>query len=125
MVDSGVHQIQITDVLTAGDPDWSPDGSLIVFSTEPIHDWNDVGVPDQPDVYTVRPDGSNLQRLTSDLGSGSPSWTSDGKILFYHQRAMWLMDADAFNARAVTPGGPTLWGESTGWSYYGYWQPTR
>ncbi|MEO6350838.1 MAG: hypothetical protein ABIP53_09315 [Candidatus Limnocylindrales bacterium] len=117
------HRIPLPEGLTAGDPDWSPDSSLLVFSSEPIHDWNDVGVPDHPDVYTVRPDGSDLQRLTHDGGSGSPTWTSDGKILFYSQRAMWLMDADGSNASPVYPDGPTLWGEDTGWSYYGYWQP--
>ena len=120
--DTGLHKIPLP--VAAGDPSWSPDSSRILFSSQPIHDWNDVGVADAPDVYTVRPDGTDLQRLTHDAGSGSPSWTSDGKILFYHQRAMWLMDADGSNARPVYPGGPTLWGEQTGWSYYGYWQPT-
>lgn len=123
-VDNGLHKIPLPAGLTAGDPSWSPDGSRIVFSSQPIHNWNDVGVTDAPDVYTVRPDGTDLRRLTHDEGSGSPSWTSDGKILFYSQRRMWLMDADGSNAAAVYPRGPTLWGEATGWSYYGYWQPT-
>jgi len=118
------HEIPLPEGLKAGDPDWSPDGSLIVFSSDPIHDWNDAGVPGHPDVYTVRPDGSDLQRLTHDQGSGAPNWTSDGKILFYSQLEMWLMDADGSNAAPVYPDGPTLWGEATGWSYYGYWQPT-
>jgi len=118
------HPIPLPEGLTAGDPDWSPDGSLIVFSSEPIHDRNDVvGLPNAPDVYTVRPDGTDLQRLTHDGGSGAPSWTSDGKILFYSQRELWLMDADGSNAAAVFPDGLPLWGEETGWSYYGYWQP--
>jgi Tol biopolymer transport system component len=122
--DTNLHKIPLPAGLTAGDPDWSPDGSRIVFSSQPIHDWNDAGVADVPDVYTVRPDGSDLQQLTHDGGGGSPSWTSDGKILFYKQRAMWLMEPDGSQARPVYPGGPTLWGEETGWSYYGYWQPT-
>jgi Tol biopolymer transport system component len=117
------HEIPLPEGLKAGDPDWSPDSSLIVFSSEPIHNWNDEGLPDRPDVYTVRPDGSDLQRLTHDQGSGSPTWTSDGMILFYSQREMWLMEADGSNAAPVYPDGPTLWGEDTGWSYYGYWQP--
>jgi hypothetical protein len=71
----------------------------------------------------VRPDGSDLRQLTHDGGSGAPNWTSDGKILFYRQHAMWLMDADGSNAAPVYPDGPTLWGDATGWSYYGYWQP--
>ena len=121
--DEALHRIPLPAGLTAGDPSWSPDGSHIVFSSQPIHDWNDVGVAGTPDVYTVRPDGTDLRQLTHDGGSGSPTWTSDGKILFYSQRAMWLMDADGSNAAPVYPAGPTLWGEATGWSYYGYWQP--
>jgi Tol biopolymer transport system component len=117
------HPIPLPAGLSAGDPDWSPDGSLIVFSSQPIHDWDEVGVSGTPDVYTVRPDGTDLKRLTHDHGSGAPSWTSDGKILFYSQRALWLMDADGSNATPVFPNGPTLWGEATGWSYYGYSQP--
>jgi len=122
--DEALHRIPLPADLAAGDPSWSPDGSRIVFSSQPIHDWNDVGVPDSPDVYTVRPDGTDLRQLTHDGGSGSPTWTSDGKILFYSQRAMWLMDSDGSNAAPVYAAGPTLWGEATGWSYYGYWQPT-
>jgi dipeptidyl aminopeptidase/acylaminoacyl peptidase len=112
-----------TPGLAAGDPDWSPDGSLIVFSTEPIHQWNDVDVPDHPDVYVVRPDGTGLQQLTKDQGSGAPSWTSDGKILFFSQRALWLMDADGSNRLRVGPGSMNLVSDSTGYTYYAKWQP--
>lgn len=116
------HPIPLPDGLTAGDPDWSPDSSLIVFSSEPFHDWDDAGLPNTADVYTVRPDGTDLRQLTHDGGSGAPSWTSDGKILFSSERELWLMDADGSNAAPVFPDGLPLWGEETG-SSYGYWQP--
>lgn len=117
------NPIPLPEGLNAGDADWSPDGSLIVFSSEPIHDWTEAGVESAPDVFTVRPDGTDLQQLTHDGGSGAPSWTSDGRILFFSQRAMWLMSADGSKAAPVYPDLPALWGEATGWSYYGYWQP--
>jgi Tol biopolymer transport system component len=118
---SGLHALK-TPGLAAGDPDWSPDGSLIVFSTEPIHEWNDAGVADHPDVYTIHPDGTGLKQLTFDQGSGAPSWTSDGKILYFSQRGLWLMDADGSDQTQV-PLGMDLVSQTTGYSYYSYWQP--
>ncbi len=119
---TGWHALK-TPGLAAGDPGWSPDGSLIVFSTEPIHVWNDVGVADHPDVYTIHPDGTGLKQLTFDQGSGAPSWTSDGKILYFSQDSLWLMDADGSHQTQV-PLGMDLVSQTTGYSYYGSWQPT-
>lgn len=108
------HPITLPDGLSAWDPDWSPDGSLIVFSSQPIHD--------SPDIYTVRTDGTDLRQLTHDGGSGAPSWTSDGKILFSSMGELWLMDAYGSHAAPVFPDGLPAWGEEIGWSH-GYWQP--
>jgi Tol biopolymer transport system component len=116
------HPIRMSEGINAADPDWSPDGSLIVFSGEPIRDWTEVGVQGAPSVYTIRPDGTDFRRLTRDAGS-APGWTSNGRILFFNQREMWLMDADGSNTAPVYPDGPGLWAESATWSYYGYWQP--
>jgi len=121
---SGLRALK-TPGLAAGDPDWSPDGSLIVFSTEPIHEWTEEGVADHPDVYTIHPDGTGLRKLTFDEGSGAPSWTSDGKILYFSKRALWLMNADGSSKTLVGPGGMDLVSATTGYSYYAYWQPTR
>lgn len=119
---TGLHALK-TPGLAAGDPDWSPDGSLIVFSTEPIHEWNDVGAADNPDVYVVHTDGTGLKQLTFDSGSGAPSWTSDGKILYFSKAGLWLMDADGTNQTQV-PLGMDLVSQTTGYSYYADWQPT-
>jgi Tol biopolymer transport system component len=122
-VDGSGRHLLATPGLAAGDPDWSPDGSLILFSTEPIHQWNDVDIADHPDVYVVHPDGTGLRQLTADQGSGAPSWTSDAKILFFSQRALWLMDADGLNRLRVGPGSMNLVSDSTGYTYYADWQP--
>jgi len=119
---TGLHPLK-TPGLASGDPHWSLDGSLIVFSTEPIHEWNDAGVADHPDVYTIHPDGTGLKQLTFDQGSGAPSWTSDGKILYFSQRGLWLMDADGSNQTQV-PLWMDLVTDTTGYSYYESWQPT-
>jgi Tol biopolymer transport system component len=116
------HPLPAPD-LAAGDPHWSPDGQWIVFSTHPVHEWNDAGVTEPPDIYVVHPDGSGLKALTNDGGSAAPSWTLDGRILFFSQRALWLMDADGSNRERVGPGTMNLVSDTTGYSYYASWQP--
>jgi TolB protein len=63
-----------------GEPDWSPDGSRIVFGLR---------VGSNADIYTIKPDGSDLVRLTTDPASDrSPAWSPDGtKIVFVSSRA--------------------------------------
>ncbi|PXA91745.1 hypothetical protein DMC25_05645 [Caulobacter sp. D4A] len=65
-------------VLTTGYdnlPFWSPDGKRIVF-TRKVDAVNF-------DVFTIRPDGSDLQRLTTNRGNdGHAVWSADGRILF-------------------------------------------
>jgi TolB protein len=70
--------------LLGGDPDWSPDGSLIVFNTRPLVDFPDAG---QSELCTIRPDGTGLRRLTAYGPNGpratQPRWTPDGKAILY------------------------------------------
>lgn len=68
--------------LDANDPVWSPDGSLIAFNSpaEQSRDQN---------IYTIRPDGTGLTKLTAHAEDGQatfhPSWSPDGsQILFSH-----------------------------------------
>jgi Tol biopolymer transport system component len=74
--------------MNVDDPAWSPDGTLIAFQspTDPTQ-----GV--EQSIYTIRPDGTDLKKLTSGLsatadgfqGSNHPSWSPDGsQIVFSH-----------------------------------------
>ena len=96
-VDGGnLHQLTPA-TLAALSPEWSPDGDRIVFVSEDNQ-------REHQDVYTVRPDGSDVRRLTDDGGSRSPSWTADGRILFTRSgkwAGFWMMDADGANAAMV------------------------
>ncbi|HET6745240.1 MAG TPA: hypothetical protein VFH90_05240, partial [Candidatus Limnocylindria bacterium] len=61
-------------------PDWSPDGSLIVFNTFDLGAFQDITV--QVNLFTIKPDGSDIQRLTdhgeNDTRATQPRWAPDG-----------------------------------------------
>ncbi|QGZ64841.1 TolB-like translocation protein [Paraburkholderia acidisoli] len=126
ILDLGTHQ---TTVLTTAEdnlPGWSPDGSKIVFTRKQIN-------PADPnkfnyDVFTIKPDGSDLRRLTSDgSNQGHAVWTYDGRIAyssgtygFRDELALydnsfqpdgqnWVMNADGSDPHAITD---TLWEEA-------------
>jgi TolB protein len=64
------------DALIAQFPAWSPDGSQIVFSSS---------ATGAPDIYTIRPDGSQVQQLTNDLVNHEiqPAWSPDGRYIAF------------------------------------------
>jgi Tol biopolymer transport system component len=106
---------------TFGGARWSPDGSLIVFTSfvDTVVQGNSQRLID---IYTVRPDGSGLQRITTDsvgplgttepgdFGARYPSWTRDGRIVFTRDAdqgeavmQLWVMDRDGSNATRLDP----------------------
>jgi dipeptidyl aminopeptidase/acylaminoacyl peptidase len=99
--------------------DWSPDGSRIVLGS--VSYVVPAGGPSAPgfrqyfDIYTIRPDGTDLSRLTSDQISETPGWTAGGRIGFFkdpelvdgvvgnaNPRQLWVMDADGGNATQLS-----------------------
>ena len=65
--------------------DWSPDGTLIAFSSRGTSTYNG-------GIYTIHPDGTGLKRLTTAPGPNFsdvfPDWSPDGKrIVFSSDRA--------------------------------------
>ena len=81
LIDPGGYEIEplTSDLPTTPnkDPDWSPDGTKIVFAG---------GGEDNDDLYVMNPDGSGVTRLTDDEGNEyDPAWSPDGtRIAFGH-----------------------------------------
>ena len=93
---------QLTDTaLVAGDPDYSPDGTRILFGTHPLLQYRS----GQSELFTMAPDGSDQRQLTSYGASGpratQPRWSPDGSKIVYtrttqsgESRVIWEMNAD-------------------------------
>jgi TolB protein len=106
--------------LNGGDsPDWSPDGTRILFrtiSTSNRHHGN---------LYTVRPDGTGLRKLTNYpapktvlTGSFSPlgRWIVFSRVTADPYPAIYVMRSDGTSIRRVSSNGGAYepdWGPST------------
>jgi dipeptidyl aminopeptidase/acylaminoacyl peptidase len=118
---TGLHELALPDGTPWGDPDWSPDGSRLVLGSYPIREFGS----GEAEVYSVRPDGTDLQQLSSlGVGSGAASWTSDGAhIFFWGFQTFFLMDPDGGNARAINQADLVF--HNDGYGFYGLLQPTN
>jgi Tol biopolymer transport system component len=122
-----LHQISPTTA-RVGLASWSPDGSRIVLTSfdRPVAG----GAGDyHQDIYTVRPDGTDLRQLTTDGISNRATWAPDGRILFTKglgfvpdggAPGFWTMNADGSDAARLIPG--MLAGDEWQW-WLPAWQP--
>ncbi|PCG88334.1 WD40-like Beta Propeller [Penicillium occitanis (nom. inval.)] len=122
-----------TTTLTTGwdnTPGWSPDGERIVFTRN--GNWTaEYGArwyADRFDIYTIRPDGSELTQVTDSLANDAHAvWSADGRIMW--STGMWgfkdeshlsdntfqpygqimIMDYDGSNKQLLTD---TIWEDS-------------
>ena len=104
--DYGLRILNLTDrsvrVLTTEPdnlPGWSPDGSRIVF-TRRQRDGN-------YDVFTIRPDGSDLRRLTdSPAVDGHAVWSTDGQHILWNSGMFGWRDEAALYDNTFQPYAP-------------------
>lgn len=110
VIDLGKVQLNLTQLTHSGfrnyRPKWSPDGSMIVFSSN---------MDGNSEVYIMNADGSNTQRLTNHpTFDGHPDWSPDGEeIVFTSTRdsyqdavfldfELYIMGADGSNIQRIT-----------------------
>jgi Tol biopolymer transport system component len=105
----GTGLIALTNATANGasnfSPQWSPDGTRIVFESGLKLDGSDAtNANGTSNIWWVRPDGTGLTHLTnataSGAGSSSPEWSPDGsQVVFSSSRK--LDGSDAANANGT------------------------
>src|SRR5207247_2453543 len=74
-------------------PDWSPDGTQIVFQRGRSIEH----------VYAIGSDGSGLRQLTHGRYDSGPAWSPDGtRIVFVRAGDLWIMRRDGRGAHNIT-----------------------
>lgn len=102
---------RLSDDLHLFQPDWSPDGSRIVFVESQRRGGGELSLMDA--------DGSNIRRLTATPAEeGMPAWSPDGsRIAFVRDGSLWVMDADGTGqVRLLQPGDPRVYEAYPSWS---------
>jgi len=79
------------------DPDWSPDGSKILYTSSPFGEGN-------YQIFTMNPDGSDVAQLTdTELSKSGPRWSPDGELIASSDSfEIFVMNADGSEPRSVT-----------------------
>jgi TolB protein len=81
------------------EPQWSPDGNLIIFVSTRTGN---------REIYLMNADGSNHKKLTSNPGwDGFPDWSPDGSSIAYQSdksgnQDIWLMNPDGSSQTNIT-----------------------
>jgi Tol biopolymer transport system component len=88
------------------EPDWSPDGSKIVFERAAFR-------ARRVQIYTVNDDGTGLKRILPSAacdGGEAPAWTPDGeRIAFLCHYRLVIVNADGTRPQPVTSGSRSTW----------------
>ena len=98
----GSNVTSLAEVGEGWQVDWSPDGRSILFTSHRDHDNN------YTDVYVTRPDGSDIRRLTLDVGY-TPAWSPEGEYVVYSAPALCVMKPDGSGKSCL----PTNVGETS------------
>src|SRR5690348_2131744 len=68
-------------------------------------------------IYTIRPDGTGLTKLTSDGHDAGPRWSPHGQqIAFLDRGNLWVMKADGTGKTQITSAAPAFTDSRPSWS---------
>ena len=97
-----VTEVAVSSNAAIVSPAWSPDGHKLAFSTivDPAYTDPKGRPTGQQDVWIVRADGTNRQRLTDGTGvNATPFWSRDGRVFFVSDRGgvecVWSAQANS------------------------------
>ncbi len=122
---SGERQLTSVAGRDSDQPRWSPDGSRIAFDSDRTDpDLSDGTVIN--DIFTMKPDGSGLRKLTKSVGlSGAPAYSPDGRLIAFGyydfadpaKQGIYVIDAvDGSHLRRVTAHAAGLYDDSPSFS---------
>ena len=102
----------VSGAFQVSDPQWSPDGSRIAYTSNPTSKADDGSLSD---IYTISSDGGTPKKLVENEGpDNAPRWSPDGKWIAYLTRIgkptgvglnnLAIVSADGGVPRMLTPG---------------------
>ena len=84
---TGAYQLSLSSPQSASPP--GPPRAGIAFASQR-------GVDGDSDIYVMNPDGSNVTRLTNNLGAFDPEWSPDGRQIVFSSRDSWSGNYDIY-----------------------------
>ena len=75
--------------------DWSPDATQILFASG-----RDQTAPGYDDIYVMRPDGSDIRRLTTQQAF-APVWSPDGEHIAFSAPGLFVMNPDGSGLTSI------------------------
>jgi Tol biopolymer transport system component len=101
-------------------PTWSPDGTTVAFDSSGATAFDDSGLSETQEIWSIPARGGAARRLTSnDVPDQAPTYSPDGsQIAFFHDGEISMIDADGGRVRSVLDHG-VVSGWSPEWSTEG------
>jgi TolB protein len=112
VVDANGQERRLVVAGYANNPDWSPDGERLAF--------------DSGDLFTIKPDGSELFQITEYNNGFFPSWSPQSDKLVFDTayqdargaNAIWIISSDGTNSKDISQHGLGEWRDPS-WSFSG------